>query len=262
MENKAQWYSIKNKAESESLADIYIMDQIGRDYWDDSGISGEQFTKDLMALKVDTINFWVNSPGGSVFDANVIYNAIKRHPAKNKVMHITGMAASAASYLMMSCDKRIIYDGGVIMVHLPSTICYGNREDFLKEIEILGTVENEMVEIYKKATNLSENEIKALLEAETWMGSDEAIEKGFCTEKSEAKATASISSGLVKKNNYKNIPKNLIQKEDINKDSLVSLLKKDGYNEKQIKEYFEKNNTTTNDTDYTKALAALEKIKL
>jgi len=256
---KNKWYSIKNKSESESIADIYIMDQIGRDYWDESGISGEQFTKDLMALNVDTINFWVNSPGGSVFDANVIYNAIKRHPAKNKIMHITGMAASAASYLMMACDSRIIYDGGVIMVHLPATVCYGNREDFLKEIEILGTVENEMVEIYKKATNLSESEIKTLLENETWMGSDDAIKKGFCTEKSEAKAVASISSELVLKNQYKNIPKNLIEKEDISKDSLTALLKKDGYNEKQINDYFGKNNSTT---DYSEALDALEKIKL
>ena len=257
MKNNKQWYSIKNK--SESIADIYIMDEIGKDYWDDSGISGEQFTKDLMALNVETINFWVNSPGGSVFDANVIYNAIKRHPAKNKIMHITGMAASAASYLMMACDKRIIYDGGVIMVHLPATVCWGNREDFAKEIEILETVENEMIEIYKKATNLSDDEIKKLLENETWMGSDEAIEKGFCTEKSEAKAVASISSSLVKKNNYKNIPKNLIQKEDISKVSLTALLQKDGYNEEQIKDYFEKDNATTN---YTKALEALEKIKL
>lgn len=259
--NKNNWYSIKNVAET--TADIYLMEQIGHDYWDDTGISGEQFTKDLMALNVETINFWVNSPGGSVFDANVIYNAIKKHPAKNKIMHITGMAASAASFIMMACDTRIIYDGGVVMIHLPSSVCWGNREDFAKEIEILETIENEMIEIYKKSTNLSEEEIRSLLEAETWLGSEEAVEKGFCTEKSESQAVASISSELILKNKYKKVPKDLIEKEDINKDSLTALLKKDGYNEKQINDYFEKNNiTTSKDADYTKALKALEKIKL
>lgn len=257
MKNKKQWYSIKNVAETS--ADIYIMDEIGQNYWDE-GISGEQFTKDLMALDVETINFWVNSPGGSVFEANVIYNAIKRHPAKNKIMHITGMAASAASYIIMACEDRIIYDGGVIMVHLPAIMCFGNRNDFLKEIEILKTVENEMIEIYKKATALTEDEIRSLLEAETWMGADESINKGFCTEKSETKAAASISSELVKKNNYKNIPKNLIQKESINKDSLTALLKKDGYSEEQINNYFKESDNT--EEDYTEALQALEKIKL
>lgn len=254
MKTKNKWYSIENK--SNDVTDIYIMDTIGQDYWGD-GISGETFIKDLVKVTTDTINFWVNCPGGNVFEANSIFNAIKRHPAKNKIMHITGMAASAASYIIMACDERIIYDGGVIMVHLPSCISYGNKNELHKTIDVLETIQNEMVQVYKTQLSLSEEEIDNLLEAETWIGSNKAVEMGFCTKKDETKAVAQINNELIQELHYKNVPKNLIKREDPTEDKVKELLKTQGYSNEQINGFFNKSESKNEELSKDE----LEKIK-
>ncbi len=239
MKIKNNWYSISNK--SNDITDVYIMDVIGKDFWGE-GISGKTFIKDLKAITTDTINFWVNCPGGNVFDANAIYNAIKMHPAKNKIMHITGVAASAASFIIMACDERIIYDGGMIMVHLPSCLSVGNKNDHLKTINALDIVETEMINIYQKQLDLSEDEIKDLLNNETWLDSQEAVDKGFCTKKDETKATAQIELSDVEKLHYKNVPKNIIKLENPTKDMISNLMINSGYSKEQITNFFNNQN--------------------
>ena len=246
MKKKNKWYQIKNQVDD--VTDVYIMDTIGENF-EGEGISGQYFIQDLKAIKTNNINFWVNSPGGNVFDATTIYNAIKLHPAKNKIMHITGLAASAASFIILACDERIIYEGGMIMIHLPACISWGNRNDHLQTITLLDKVEEEMLNIYQKQLNLSEDEIKELLNHETWINSDEAVEMGFCTKKDETKAVAQIGVLDIEKLHYKNVPKNIIKLENPTKDVISNLMVNSGYSTEQINNFFQNQNDENIDDD-------------
>lgn len=178
-----QRLKIHNK--SATTAEIILYAGIGLDYWGDgSMVSAKQFSDELKKLddSVTEIILRINSPGGDVFDGITIYNRLKQHKAKITV-HIDGLAASIASIIALAGDEIFIGEGALFMVHLPWTFSYGNRLDFDNTINRLLDVEEQMISIYKKKTKLDRAEIKSLLEAETWMGAAEAIEKGFVDSK-------------------------------------------------------------------------------
>jgi ATP-dependent Clp protease, protease subunit len=170
---------IQNK--SATKAEIVLYAGIGQDYWGDgSMISAQQFSAELKKLDstVNQIDVRINSPGGDVFDGIAIYNRLKQHPAKVTV-YIDGLAASIASIIALAGDEIHIGEGALYMVHLPWTFAMGNRMDLDNTVNRLMDVEEQMVSIYSKKTGLDRSEVKAMLEAETWLGAEEAIEKGF-----------------------------------------------------------------------------------
>ncbi len=178
---------LKITAKSATSAEIILYSGIGTDYWGDgSMISAKDFSEQLKALDpaVTEINLRINSPGGDVFDGVTIYNRLKQHKAKI-IVHIDGLAASIASIIALAGDEIIIGEGALYMVHLPWTFAYGNRMELDNTVGRLMDVEEQMISIYSKRTGLDRAEVKSLLEAETWMGADEAIEKGFVTSKAE-----------------------------------------------------------------------------
>src|SRR5690606_16131928 len=91
-------------AQADDRAEILIYDEIGADPWMGTGISAEQFVRDLQAIKAPRIDVRINSVGGSVFEGNAIYNALARHPAHVDV-YIDGIAASIASVIAMAGDR-------------------------------------------------------------------------------------------------------------------------------------------------------------
>lgn len=187
---------IMNKTSTE--ADIVIYAGIGQDYWGDgSMISAKAFSDELKKLPetITTLNVRINSPGGDVFDGIAIYNRLKQHKAK-KIVHIDGLAASIASIIALAGDEIIIGDGALYMVHLPWTFTYGNRMELDNTINRLMDIEEQMIGIYTKKTKMSRSDIRALLEAETWMGAEEAIDKGFVDSKSED--TVAIAASAIK----------------------------------------------------------------
>lgn len=174
---------ITNKSATE--AEIIIYAGIGNDWWGDgSMISAKNFSDELKKIdaSVTNINVRINSPGGDVFDGVAIYNRLKQHKAK-KTVYIDGLAASIASIIALAGDEIIMGEGALYMVHLPWTWAAGNRTDLDNTINRLTDVEEQMLGIYAKKSGMDRAEIRALLEAETWMGADEAIEKGFVTSK-------------------------------------------------------------------------------
>lgn len=178
--NKAgQPLKISNK--SATKAEIVLYAGIGQDFWGDgSMISAKQFSDELKKIdsSVNEIVVRINSPGGDVFDGIAIYNRLKQHKAKI-IVHVDGLAASIASIIALAGDEIYIGEGALFMIHLPWTMAYGNRMDLDNTVSRLMDVEEQMLGIYSKKTGLDRAEIKAMLEAETWMDSDEAIEKGF-----------------------------------------------------------------------------------
>lgn len=187
-------FRVENK--TATSAEIVLYGGIGQDYWGDgSMISAKQFSDELKNLPktVNEITLRINSPGGDVFDGIAIYNRLQQFDAKI-VVFIDGLAASIASIIALAGDEIYIGEGALFMVHLPWTFAMGDRQDLDNVINRLMDVEEQMLGIYAKASGLDRNEIRPLLEAETWMDADQAIEKGFVDSKVEESVPIAASA--------------------------------------------------------------------
>ncbi len=109
---------------SKTTADVDIFDVIGDPY---DGVSAAAFVKQLRALKVDTINFWVNSPGGYVNDALAMFNAVKMAPATTNA-YVIGAADSAASFLVQAMDNRFIAENASMFIHRAQSLAMGDED--------------------------------------------------------------------------------------------------------------------------------------
>jgi len=179
MKSVKQWYSMKA---AEKTAEIYIYDEIGAGFF--GGVSAKQFVDDLNKIgKVDTINLYLNSPGGDVFDGVAIYNALKRNKAQIDV-HIDGLAASITSVIAMVGNSITIAENGMIMIHDPWTFAIGNSVEMRKQADVLDQVGGTLVNTYTARTGIDAEEVKALMGAETWLDADQAVAKGFADKKS------------------------------------------------------------------------------
>lgn len=216
---------LKILSKSDTEAEIVIYAGIGTDWWNDgSMISAKNFSEELKKLPdtVKTLNIRVNSPGGDVFDGIAIYNRLKQHKAK-KVVYIDGLAASIASVIALAGDEIVMGEGALFMVHLPWTFAMGNRTDLDNVINRLTDVEEQMIGIYSKKTKLSRTEVRAMLEAETWMDADESIDKGFADKKSEetfAMAASALKSPWINKR-----PEKVVSQSDVVQEKLEKLKK-------------------------------------
>jgi ATP-dependent Clp protease protease subunit len=183
-----------------------------------SGISGMIRIHRLQVLKVtwislgdiSTINLYVNSPGGSVFEGIAIHNMLKRHKAKVNV-HVDGLAASIASVIAMAGDTIFMPKNAMLMIHNAWTITYGNAAELRKAADDLDRISQSSMQTYlqKAGDKLTAEKLQELLDAETWLSADEAFAYGFCDVVQEAnQMVASINDDFISK--YKNVPKQLI----------------------------------------------------
>lgn len=164
-------------------------------------VSAVNLSKKLDDLgDVSKIHVYINSYGGEVAEGLAIYNALKRHKAK-VVTYCDGFAASIASVIFMAGDKRVMSEASLLMVHNAWTCGVGNAAELRKQADDLDKITQASIEAYKSHSNLSEEEIKALLDAETWILPDEALAYGFATkiERTENKnASQSVRQSLVR----------------------------------------------------------------
>jgi len=162
-------------------ATIYLYDFIV-DSEDDArwmgGVSAESFAKEVAALDVATIHLRVNSPGGSVFGGRVMENALRQHKAR-VIAHVDGLAASAASVVIMGADEIEMADGAFLMIHKAWTIAIGNADDLLHEAGVLEQIDGTLAQTYAKRTGIDAAKIADMLAAETWIEAGAAVEQGF-----------------------------------------------------------------------------------
>lgn len=182
------WYNIK--AQADGSADVYIFGVIG---WE---VMAAQFVKDLKAITADEITVHINSEGGSVFDGIAIYNAIRNHGAKITT-RIEGIAASMASVIALAGDTRLIADAGFVMIHNPWTWTDGEADDLRKAADVLDKIGEQLAAIYANRLGKSAEEVKEIMDAETWWSADEAIENGFATGKFELVEAAASNLSLI-----------------------------------------------------------------
>lgn len=185
---KNRYYSMEKVGQE---ATINIYGDIGKDFWGD-GVGADDLKKEIDELKdVSKINVYINSYGGVVSEGLAIYNALKRHQAK-VVTYCDGFAASIASVIFMAGDERIMNDSSLLMIHNAWTYAEGNAEELRKMADDLEKITQASINAYKAHSTLSEEEIKNLMDNETWILPEEALEYGFATsvEKTEKKGAS------------------------------------------------------------------------
>ena len=160
---------------------IYIYGDITSWEWHDSDVSSYTLSKALEELDADVINVYINSYGGEVAEGLAIHNALKRHKAKVKTV-CDGFACSIASVIFMAGDERVMNNASLLMVHNAWTYAQGNAEGLRKAAEDLDKITQASVSAYLEKVTIEEDELKAMLDAETWVTPMEALEKGFATE--------------------------------------------------------------------------------
>ena len=169
---KKSWFKIENS--SDDSATLHIYDEISC-----YGVTAADFTSELKAITAGTINLRINSPGGDVFDGITIYNALKSHSAKVHVQ-VDGLAASIASIIAMSGDSINMAKNSFLMVHFAWALTAGNAEELRKLAGTLDKIDGTLVKTYQERTGDSEQDIRNMMAAETWLTADEALGKGFC----------------------------------------------------------------------------------
>ena len=167
------WYTIRARGTG---AEVLIYDEIGA-----YGVTAKGFLAELGALPDGVpINLRLNSPGGSVFDAVAIYNALQRHEGEITVW-IDGIAASAASYVAMAGDEIVMPENAFLMIHNPSGVVMGTSAEMREMAATMDKIAGSMIRGYAARSGRSEEEIAALMAAETWFDAEAAIATGLAT---------------------------------------------------------------------------------
>ena len=124
------------------------------------------------------ITVWINSADGDCVAAAQIYNMLMDYPG-NVTVKIDGIAASAASVIAMAGTKVLISPVGMLMIHNPATLAWGDSGEMQKAIEMLGSVKDSIINAYEIKTGLSRTKLSHMMDAETWMDAGKAVELGF-----------------------------------------------------------------------------------
>ena len=161
-------------------ADIYIFGDITSWDWLESDVSSYTLSKELQGLDVDVINVHINSYGGEVAEGLAIYNMLKNHKAKVNTI-CDGFACSIAAVIFMAGDERIMNSASLLMVHNAWTLTAGNAAELRKQADDLEVINQSTMEAFKAHVNISDDELKTLLDNESWLSPQEALEKGFAT---------------------------------------------------------------------------------
>lgn len=161
-------------------ASITIYGDITSWEWFESDVSSYTLSKEIEGLDVDVINVYINSYGGEVAEGLAIYNQLKRHKATVKT-YDDGFACSAASIIFMAGDERIMSNSSLLLIHNAWTYTSGNANQLRKEADDLDTITQASINAYLNYVNITEDELKAMLDAETWIAPAEALEMGFAT---------------------------------------------------------------------------------
>lgn len=206
----AGYMEIKNAAAGGGT-ELYIYGDIVSSEWDAWTVEDTcpQDISDFMN-QIDNnaeLTIYINSGGGDVFAGIAIHSILSRHAGHKKGV-VDGIAASIASVILMACDEIVMSSGAQIMIHKPSTMAWGNADDFAKTIEVLDKCQKSITDIYmgRVKEGVSEETVTEKINAESWMNADEAAEL-FDITVEERPAIAACVSWMM--DSYKNKPKGI-----------------------------------------------------
>ena len=202
-----RWNSGVRAADKDVDRTISVYDVIGYDYWTGEGVTAKRIAGALRAMGKGDVTVNVNSPGGDMFEGLAIYNLLREHDGEVTVK-VLGLAASAASVIAMAGDKVQIARAGFLMIHNAWVMAIGNQNDLREVADTLQPFDSAMASIYSARTGQDSKAMAKLMDSETWIGGEAAVEAGFAdellpsdqVEKGSGKASASaarrIEAGL------------------------------------------------------------------
>ena len=173
------WYDIKSKA-SKGVVDVYIFDEIGM-----GGVNAQSFIEEIKSFKDSPMNLHINCVGGDVFDGMAIYNIIKKRTSKTTV-YIEGIAASMGSVIALAADTVVMAENSLFMIHNAWGGAMGEAKEMKKTARLLDKISGEIADIYVKKTKLPYDKVKEMMDEETWLNAEEALELGFIDSISDA----------------------------------------------------------------------------
>lgn len=189
-----RWNPDLRAAEGEDQArTISILDRIGEDMWGD-GVSPKRIAAALRGMGPGPVVVNINSPGGSFFDGLAIYNQLREHPG-DVTVRILGVAASAASVIAMAGDRVEIGRLAFLMIHNTQVVGAGDRHGFRDLAEWMEPFDAAMAELYAMRTGKDQAEVSDLLDRETWIGGQAAVDQGFADALLPADAVAGGGDG-------------------------------------------------------------------
>ena len=172
------WTVTNNDEKTERILTLYGV--IAEESWFDDEVTPRIFRDELMSGEGD-ITVWINSPGGDCIAAAQIYNMLLEYKG-NVTIKIDGIAASAASVVAMAGNKVIMSPVSMLMIHNPMTMAAGDTTEMKKAISMLTEVKESIINAYELKTGMSRDKIAKLMDAETWMDANKAVELGFADE--------------------------------------------------------------------------------
>ena len=177
MKTKKRFWEWKNQADEGSERVLELYGTIAETSWFDDDVTPQMFHDELFAGK-GPVTVWLNSPGGDCIAASQIYTMLMDYK-DDVTVKIDGIAASAASVIAMAGTRVLMAPTALMMIHNPMTMAYGNQADMEKAIEMLDEVKESIMNAYEIKTSLSRAKLSHLMDSETWMNANKAIELGF-----------------------------------------------------------------------------------
>ena len=168
------WNWVRNEDGTRTLT---IDGVIAEESWFDDDVTPKLFREQLNAGAGDVV-IWVNSPGGDCVAASQIYTMLMEYKGRVTVK-IDGIAASAASVIAMAGTEVLMAPTSLLMIHNPLTVAIGDSEEMQKAIAMLDEVKESIINAYELKTGMSRAKLAHLMDAETWMNAQKAIELGF-----------------------------------------------------------------------------------
>lgn len=174
-----KFWTWKNQADGEVSEErvLELYGTIAEESWFDDEITPAMFREELFAGDGDIV-IWINSPGGDCIAASQIYSMLMDYKG-NVTVKIDGVAASAASVIAMAGTQVLMAPTALMMIHNPMTVAFGDHTDMQKAIEMLDEVKESIINAYEIKTNLSRAKLSHLMDSETWMNANKAVELGF-----------------------------------------------------------------------------------
>lgn len=178
----SKFWQVKNEVNGNSEILLYGPIAGESSWWGDE-VTPRSFAEDLESLGGKDVTVRINSGGGDVFAAHAIHNQLVAYKGRVTVV-IDGLAASAATIIAVAGDRIIMPANALFMIHNPAIGLsdYYGADELLKAAEALNTIKDSIVAAYRKRCKASAEELAAMMDAETWMGAAECLEKGFVDE--------------------------------------------------------------------------------
>ena len=174
------WKNLNQAEEIPQERVLTINGTIAEESWFDDDVTPQLFKNELNNGNGDSA-VWINSPGGDCVAAAQIYNMLMDYKG-NVTVKIDGIAASAASVIAMSGTKVMMSPVSMLMIHNPMTTAMGDSAEMQKAISMLDEVKESIINAYEIKTGMSRAKLSHLMDAETWMNANSAIEMGFADE--------------------------------------------------------------------------------